>query len=112
MKSCLRTKNKSGLALAICLGLLAAPLCYSAGKEPSDAAKKAAERLKGQFDDIKQFDAAAKEAADAGVAPQTIAEAKLLFCSVNHITAPLPDLIGRLQAILPNWKESDSLFFQ
>jgi thiol-disulfide isomerase/thioredoxin len=96
------------ICLAIFLGLTTSP----AKETPNSAAKKAAERLKGDFDTIEQFDATAKEAAKSGVADQTIAEAKLVFCCANNITAPLPDLIKQLQATLPIWKETDSLFFK
>jgi thiol-disulfide isomerase/thioredoxin len=104
--------NALGLTWLICLALLLGSFTSLAKETPSNAATKAAERLKGGFDDLKQLDAAAKDAEEAGVPVQTIAEAKLVFYCANNVMDRLPDLIKQVEAMLPTWKESDSLFFQ
>lgn len=104
--------NVLRLTLLTCFVVFAGALTTQAKETPNDKPTKAAERLKGEFDSLPQFDAAATNAEKAGVAAQTIAEARLVFYCTNNVTAPLPDLIKRLQAILPSWKEEDSLFFQ
>ena len=96
----------------VCLTLFLRPLPLQANEAPRNAVAKAAERLKGDFETVEQFEAAAKEAANAGVPEQTIAEAKLFFYCGHDLTAQLPDLIKQLQTTLPTWKETDSLFFE
>lgn len=106
----LKMSKIAGLALISPL-LVVSPLSVQAKDQPADAAQKAAERLKGDFDSIPQFEAAVKDATKAGVTPQTIAESRLLFYCTNNVTAPLPDLIRQLQPMLPKWNEKDSIFF-
>src|SRR5262249_25343591 len=96
----------------VCLALFLGQPTSPAKEASSDATAKAAECLKGDFGTIQEFEAAATEAAKAGVPDQTVAEAKLIFCCGNGITAGLPDVIKQLQTILPSWKETDSLFFE
>jgi thiol-disulfide isomerase/thioredoxin len=96
----------------VCLAFFLGPWTSPAKEAPSNAARKAAERLKENFDTIQQFEAAAKEAAEAGVPPQAIAEAKLVFCCGKRVTDRLPNLIKELESMLPAWKEADSPFFR
>lgn len=98
-------------ACFLCLALFLQSLPAATNKDRGDSAKRAAEHLKDDFNTPQQFEAAASEAVKAGVAAQTIAEARLVFCCANTVTGPLPDVIGQLRSTLPNWKQSDSLFF-
>ena len=100
------------LTWLIGVALLLGPMTSSAKDKPSDAAKKAAERLKGDFDSLQQFEAAAKEATKVGLPVQAVAEAELVFCCTSDVVSPLPALTKQLQAMLPDWKADDSLFFE
>lgn len=104
--------NRFGAFLAALLALSVTQPLW-AKDAPDGKKEKALERLKkGEFQNLEQFEVAAKEANAAGVPAQTIVEARLIYCCTTDNPAPLPEVIKQLQAMLPTWKEPDSLFFR
>jgi thiol-disulfide isomerase/thioredoxin len=91
--------------------LAAQPLI--ADQSAADSRKQALQTLKeGQFDNIGEFEKAATAAKKAGVPAVTVEEAKLIYCFRTDSADALPDVISQLEKMLPEWKESSSLYFR
>lgn len=70
-----------------------------------------AQKLRGDFENLEQFEKVAAEARAAGVSEQTLLEAKLIFCFKRGAVDSFAELFPKFEA-LKEWKGGDSPFFR
>jgi thiol-disulfide isomerase/thioredoxin len=106
-------KPSFSLLLAILSGLILMSVPSAKAKSAMPASKaEFAKRLTGNIENLEQFEKIATEAKATGLSNQVILEAKLVFCIKTDTVAPLAELLPRVEQILPEWKEEESLFFK